>query len=1117
MQQANTQMRQPAPVAQVPPVEAPEIAQAPPPELPDSLPADDTWLDKEPKVFENLSFDENNLRRKLKQIRTNNPDIAPEALASEIKPHVVNSKISKERYIELVKEIWGRPTSSATLGDVADIDPETVQRSFANVIGAPPLDELPDIPWSEVLKKINPIAVPEGWGVFDFIPESNLWASGFKNAADIVTGLPELPAIMGGLAKEIGGLVFNKVAESEDFGKDFPLLSAIANDYKQRYGSMKGFKYALAEDPFSIILDAVDAIIPVAKGIGLIKKGTKVGQIADKTADIAEYFDPGKHIGDAVSAGFQRWTEHMKANPSAFAEVDIQWGVDKDGNPMTTKVNLRDLAEQYGGVENVPISALVDEEMPKHIEEGIRNLYDSKHPYHQAIIGRFESASKNIAKKKRELVGGEVNKIAPNNPEEVGGHIAKQYERVMDGEYTTLSKKQEENAELLDQPLSTVEFPEPETPDTDTSKPPNTDAPDTPTSKMTGKPRLALEHMTDGEHAYRKIIEDKEIKGRSAEDKRVWLSMGPYYRREGSGSGKWGFIFDANDIETLGVTPYDPQYTLMNSGEFREWYNANRDTAPRDLNDAVRQYVQESGLTTEDIHEYLKEKIGHSEFILDQNLQLERVIAVVEDDVLKVITEETRGADPSEWQFREPQDSEIEQAGVDAGGFLSSSTDSSLTPDTPDGMGDTKSTDTPTPEQPSPDKLIFANTHAEIERLVAKDSGTRKGLNNDEVQAVVKKMDGMFANIRNNIKEKGHITVQDVKQFRTDFNKSMKVYKRRGDVVEKGSGSSVDRIQRAISEDFYNLLKAEVKANPDKFPENFDAVVELDNKEYRELMELQGTKVAQYLSKLGGEGVNTSKVVTDMLYPRGLFTKDNINTLKQLITDEDWQILQKGMLSEILAKSTHFNKDLGAKGLLNTLNLANGSGRNRLHYLLGEDMTKTLYEMASFQDRVFSKKGAWNTPWIQKIFNDDAGLPEMMMATGAISSEFGRELETLARETGLSRMVNNGKIGMIVSLGMWWHGKRVKKKLFSEDGRRAILEGRSITVPLTGKKVKLEAREIALVLDWMDKHEKKIGAAWHATRATSRRGKRASRRAETEQKVRKKAPTGRLPFQMEVY
>ena len=761
------------------------------------------WFDKEPKLFENLSFEENNLRRLIKELRQTHPDkyfkdaeIA-EPIRTFFKKH--GKGVSKDKFTAIITESWGASNDPITLSKLANQDPEAATRLFAASTGAPALDELPDISWGEVAKGINPLATPEGWNL-GFLPTSNFWASGIKNAADIVKGFPQLPAVVAELSAEILKLVpsaaagvgtakatrltalseldtqnaateffgqsetdtqdiedIEKLFADEAFISNFPILTAMARDYMQRYGSMKGFKYALANDPFSIILDAVDVIIPAAKAVGLAADGTKLAQIAKRTADTAEYFDPGKYMGDAVGYGLKKWTDHMKKNPSALSDVEIDFGVGSDGKPMKMKVNLRKLAEQYGGVENVPITALVTEDFPKHIEEGIKNLYDSKHPYHQAIIQRFEKSADALAVKRSELVG-ETGEINLHNPEEVGNFVSKSYKSTRDGKSTPLGKKLNENQAILEQPIRTIK-------------------------ETAIAPKQIAEWDADPDVFYRVTDTGKVYDDFQSQVVAEANAIGDKIRDELEAED-WD-IDDGDALDRFVEKAEEMGLEVDEDAVLELWQGSS---PHGDYTDIFTYSGLNATRTLEELQNYTGRDPDYWKGFTGRESEQPIVVVLRSKEIGKTFTEDGAVIDPTGVE---------EIARYPASEILGDFAESGII----DG--------------------IFENTQAQVDKLVAKDSGTREHINNRQLREIVKEIDDLIAGTQGKLEQNGHLTIQDLKQFRTDFNQNMDVFRNKGEIIAKGEGSPITLLAYALKDDFYNLLEAEVLANPADFPDNF--------------------------------------------------------------------------------------------------------------------------------------------------------------------------------------------------------------------------------------------------------------------------------------------------------
>ena len=808
-------------------------------------------------------------------------------------------------------------SENLTLGEFAKNDPDAAARLFAKNIGAIPEDEVPDTSWGDVAKAFNPLGVPVEGGL-GFIPESVLWSSLAKHGIDTVKGIPQMPEMLSALTAELGkvlgsealsekararekaaarapvdpitrGTVFaiNKIKNVIDMAKgdtdiedlentpnfdtEYPILSAMMQEYKQKYGSLKGFKYTLANDPFAILIDVAELVAPHLKAV----KGASISaKVARGTGKTMEVLNPDEWLGFGLSKGFEKLSDYIKKNPDALGNVEMDFGIDPNtGEKLTFTVNLKELADQYGGVENVPITALVTEDLPKHIEEAVINLYDSKHPYHQAVVKRYEDTAKAIETKRREIVAGEGSPQGAWEPEIVGQSTVSDYQDWQGGGKTELGKEFRANDKVLEQPVRSIE------------------------------------------------------------------------------------IADTGDI----------------AGE------------------AV--------------------KIGSREIL------------------------------------------------------------------------------------PATARQYFPKAVARMEEIIQGDSSTGNTLSNKQNSKIIEDLTELITNV---LSDPSQLTLRKIDDMRTDFHQNRDLFARQGEIVASGEGTAAQPLYYAISEDFMDLLEKEVQANPDDFPEGFLEKIPHTRTEYALMQQLEKSEAAKMLRRHQN---NPTRLVDNILSPNSVMTTDEIGNLKKIIGDDGWERLRSGLLARVFSKSIQLNSEMGAKGLLVTLNAVNKGSKNRLVTLFGEDMAKTLYESANFQNRVFDKRGKWNTPYINSLMQGD-NFGDMIFAAGFVSEQFADEAQKLAEVTGLSRHVSGSKLGIIIGSIVWLGKKHVKRKMFSEAGRRAILEGHSLKI--AGLEVK--ASELALVSEWLEKNSSQLKTLSRITSHGARVGSRVERKKSVRQKIDRRAP-----------
>ena len=129
--------------------------------------------------------------------------------------------------------------------------------SGAQQPAAPPeQDEQTTMPWSDVATGAAVNAIPSvinfGKGVVSAVAHPLDTAGSVLSLASgaALNALPE-PAV---------GFINRNLADPEQSAKDMALASAVGNMYKQKYGTMEGFKEALATDPAGVVADVATVL-----------------------------------------------------------------------------------------------------------------------------------------------------------------------------------------------------------------------------------------------------------------------------------------------------------------------------------------------------------------------------------------------------------------------------------------------------------------------------------------------------------------------------------------------------------------------------------------------------------------------------------------------------------------------------------------------------------------------------------------------------------------------------------------------------------------------------------------------------------------------------------------
>jgi hypothetical protein len=184
---------------------------------------------------------------------------------------------------------------------------------------------------TQILEKAKAAGAPEGdmpWGEVAGRALTNIPSSAGKYASDIATAVMNpidtadalLDVTAGGISRGIEGVTgLDIFPENEATAK----ADAVGGFYKDRYGSMEGFKRALAEDPVGV---AADLSLPVTGAGGIAARAPGMtGRVGRTVATIGRNMDPvslaattARGGGRAV-AGLGGWASGVGDAPLAAA------------------------------------------------------------------------------------------------------------------------------------------------------------------------------------------------------------------------------------------------------------------------------------------------------------------------------------------------------------------------------------------------------------------------------------------------------------------------------------------------------------------------------------------------------------------------------------------------------------------------------------------------------------------------------------------------------------------------------------------------------------------------------------------------------------------------------
>jgi hypothetical protein len=232
---------------------------------------------------------------------------------------------------------------------------------------------------TQILEKAKAAGVPEGgmpWGETISRAIQNTPQSAYQYGADIIGAISDpvntlstigdigAGALREGARAVLPTSVFNavdSVGNQEAGERATAVATAVGRHYKDRYGSMDGFRQAFAEDPVGV---ASDLSVPITGGSGIIAKAPgvigkigKVGQVAGRAMDLGNNAaDLVKGAGIAARSGVGVWTgaggDALREGFNAARVGGAKSGAFYDN--MRGKVPVEDVVDQAkGGLDTI--------------------------------------------------------------------------------------------------------------------------------------------------------------------------------------------------------------------------------------------------------------------------------------------------------------------------------------------------------------------------------------------------------------------------------------------------------------------------------------------------------------------------------------------------------------------------------------------------------------------------------------------------------------------------------------------------------------------------------------------------------------------------------------------
>ena len=203
----------------------------------------------------------------------------------------------------------------------------------------------------------------------------------------------------------------------------------------------------------------------------------------------------------------------------------------------------------------------------------------------------------------------------------------------------------------------------------------------------------------------------------------------------------------------------------------------------------------------------------------------------------------------------------------------------------------------PTPEAPKPEAppQLLARTRAKLEELRAADS---KLLSDPDLDKVSQILDSILEDAA-----KDGLTLHDFDKMRTNFRKRLTGAVQNGEMTPIGSAEISRVFYQTLTEDFYDLVEAEVAINPEAFPPDMIEKIRAAKQDYRTTkVEIEESPAIEYLRKTED---NPAELIDELLKEKGIYTPDQIAILKSTLGNDGWTELQAALLDRFIGEATN--------------------------------------------------------------------------------------------------------------------------------------------------------------------------------------------------------------------
>lgn len=209
------------------------------------------------------------------------------------------------------------PVHAATAPHRAENPPTRFQQSVA------PAPEEPETSWADTGKEALHNALPSLGGAGKAMLDSVL------HPIKTATAIGDIGK---GAASQLAGAV-GMQQDPKAKAANERMISALEDHYKTAYGSVKGFKRALATDPASIMMDAATVIPGIGAGAeaaGLAKTASVIGKIGSAVDPVANAVRVAKIPGKLIAPVARQASSLTTGVPASALKLATQVGAHAD-------------------------------------------------------------------------------------------------------------------------------------------------------------------------------------------------------------------------------------------------------------------------------------------------------------------------------------------------------------------------------------------------------------------------------------------------------------------------------------------------------------------------------------------------------------------------------------------------------------------------------------------------------------------------------------------------------------------------------------------------------------------------------------------------------------------